>query len=137
MAETRYADSLTGSWLAERLGVDPLKIEAMRRDGELIAFREPGADDWRTELGARSSDGWLTTDWFFAETYAYRQLAERARYWETARDPFLTTKREEYAGSAHAEALDRALALEGSLEERLHALFGLALFGNRIDPGRR
>jgi len=47
MAETRYADSLTGSWLAERLGIDPLKIEAMRRDGELIAVREPGSDDWR------------------------------------------------------------------------------------------
>ena len=45
-AESRYADSLTGSWLAERLGIDPLRIEAMRRDGELIAVREPGADDW-------------------------------------------------------------------------------------------
>jgi hypothetical protein len=41
-----YADSLTGTWLAERLAIDPLRIEAMRRDGELIAVREPGADDW-------------------------------------------------------------------------------------------
>ena len=42
-----YADSLSGTWLAERLAVDPLKIEAMRRAGELIAVREPGSDDWR------------------------------------------------------------------------------------------
>ena len=46
-AGDRYADSLSGTWLAERLAVDPLKIEAMRRDGELIAVREPGSDDWR------------------------------------------------------------------------------------------
>jgi hypothetical protein len=45
-AENRYADSLSGTWLAERLAVDPLKIEAMRRDGELIAVREPGSVDW-------------------------------------------------------------------------------------------
>ena len=93
----------------------------------------PGADDWRAALAERSGDGWLSTDWFFAETYAYRKLVERARYWATNRDPFLSIKREEYSGVAHAEALDRALALEGSREERLHALFGLALFGNRID----
>jgi hypothetical protein len=45
-AGSRYADSLTGSWLAERLGVDPLRIEAMRRAGELIAVHEPGSPDW-------------------------------------------------------------------------------------------
>ena len=92
-----------------------------------------GADEWHAALGERTGDGWLSTDWFFAETYAYRQLAERSRFFETRRDPFLPTKRDEYASAAHAEALDRALDLEGSPEERLHALFGLALFGNRID----
>jgi hypothetical protein len=45
-AQAPLADSLTGSWLAERLAVDPLKIEAMRRAGELIAVREPGSSDW-------------------------------------------------------------------------------------------
>jgi hypothetical protein len=95
----------------------------------------PGADEWRAGLARRKGEGWLSTDWFFAETYAYRTLVEAVRYWETHRDPFLPTKRDEYASDAHAEALDRALALEleGSTEERLHALFGLALFGNRID----
>jgi hypothetical protein len=45
-AGTRYAECLAGTWLAERLAVDPLKIEAMRRAGELIAVRPPGSGDW-------------------------------------------------------------------------------------------
>ena len=42
----RYADCLSGSWLAERLAVDPLVIDAMRRDGELIGVRQPGSSEW-------------------------------------------------------------------------------------------
>jgi len=45
-AGTRYADSLPATWLAERLAVDPAKIDAMRRVGELIAVREPGSIEW-------------------------------------------------------------------------------------------
>jgi len=37
---------LPATWLAERLAVDPARIDAMRRDGELIAVREPGSTDW-------------------------------------------------------------------------------------------
>jgi len=44
---TRYSDCLTASWLAARLGVDPAKIDAMRRAGELIAVREQGSSEWR------------------------------------------------------------------------------------------
>jgi len=41
---TRLADdTLSASWLASRFAIEPLKLEAMRRDGELIAFRPPGA----------------------------------------------------------------------------------------------
>lgn len=36
-------DALTGSWLSVRTGVEPRTIEAMRRSGELIAFRPQGA----------------------------------------------------------------------------------------------
>jgi hypothetical protein len=39
-------ECLSASWLAERLAVDPAKIEAMRRAGELIAVREPGSTEW-------------------------------------------------------------------------------------------
>lgn len=98
-----------------------------------IVSAGPGADGWRAALHARAGQSWLGTDWFFAETYAYRQVVDRAGFWESGRDPFLPNKREEYASPAHAEVLERALSLRLSREERLHALFGAALFGNRID----
>jgi hypothetical protein len=41
-----YPDSLSASWFAQRLGLDPALIDAMRRDGELIAVREPSGTDW-------------------------------------------------------------------------------------------
>lgn len=44
--ERDYADCISGSWLAERLAWEPARIEAMRRDGELIAVRRPGASEW-------------------------------------------------------------------------------------------
>jgi hypothetical protein len=39
-------ECLTSSWLAERWAVNPARIEAMRRGGELIAVREPGSTEW-------------------------------------------------------------------------------------------
>jgi hypothetical protein len=41
-----FSDSLPATWLAERLAIDPALIDAMRRDGELIAVRKPGSTDW-------------------------------------------------------------------------------------------
>ena len=46
MSVTGYEDCLPGTWLATRLAVDPFLIDAMRRDGELIAVREPGSTAW-------------------------------------------------------------------------------------------
>jgi hypothetical protein len=45
--EDRYATTVPATWLAERLAVDPTRIDAMRRAGELIAVREPGSTEWR------------------------------------------------------------------------------------------
>ncbi len=45
--ETRYPGTLPAPWLAARLGVDPARIDAMRRSGELIAVREDGSTEWR------------------------------------------------------------------------------------------
>jgi hypothetical protein len=45
-AATGYADCLSGSWLAVRLGVGPRRIDVMRRSGELIAVRPAGATEW-------------------------------------------------------------------------------------------
>lgn len=45
--ENRGATALPATWLAERLAVDPARIDAMRRAGELIGVREPGSTEWR------------------------------------------------------------------------------------------
>lgn len=44
--EPDYADCLSASWLGERLGGTPSRVEAMRREGELIAVRRPGSIEW-------------------------------------------------------------------------------------------
>ena len=41
---TRLADdALSASWLASRFAIEPFKLEAMRREGEVIAFRPAGS----------------------------------------------------------------------------------------------
>lgn len=45
-ATDTYADCLPASWLGERLGGNPTRVEAMRRAGELIAVRRPGSIEW-------------------------------------------------------------------------------------------
>lgn len=37
---------LAATWLAQRMAVDPSRIDAMRRAGELIGVREPGSTEW-------------------------------------------------------------------------------------------
>jgi hypothetical protein len=39
-------EALSGSWLSTRLGVDTVKINAMRRAGELVAVRPAGSQEW-------------------------------------------------------------------------------------------
>ncbi len=46
MSATRYEDCLPGTWLASRFALDPFLVDAMRRDGELVAVRKPGSTDW-------------------------------------------------------------------------------------------
>lgn len=40
---TLETEALTASWLAERTALEPRRIEAMRRAGELIGVRPPGS----------------------------------------------------------------------------------------------
>jgi hypothetical protein len=119
---------------------EPASADAIRelaaglRAGSALPALSTDAPDggFAAALSARRGESWLDTDWFFAETYAYRQLVERAGYFRHLRDPFLPTKREEYESPAHSAALERALEVSdrsGDLVELLH----LALFGNRID----
>jgi hypothetical protein len=93
----------------------------------------PAASLWIAALAERAHHGWLSTDWFFAENYAYRQIVERTGYWQTLRDPFLPNKREEYASDGYARALQAALEISGNARERLHGLLAAVLFANRID----
>lgn len=39
--------ALSASWLAARQGVDPLRIERLRRSGELLAIRDEVRREWR------------------------------------------------------------------------------------------
>jgi hypothetical protein len=39
-------DVLSASWLAARIAVEPFKLEAMRRAGELVAFQPQGSREW-------------------------------------------------------------------------------------------
>ena len=39
-------EGLSASWLSTRLGVDTVKINAMRRAGELVALRPAGSQEW-------------------------------------------------------------------------------------------
>lgn len=41
-----YEDCLSGAWLSARLGIDPARVDRMRRGGELIAVRPEGAVAW-------------------------------------------------------------------------------------------
>src|SRR6266516_4207190 len=45
MAARVAQDTLSASWLADRLAIEPLRLEAMRRAGELIAYRPAGANE--------------------------------------------------------------------------------------------
>lgn len=95
--------------------------------------RTPYAESWVSALAKRRGQSWLETDWFFAETYAYRQLVERIGYWDTGRDPFGQTKKDDYASTGHSQALAGALQISGSIAERLDQLLALSLLGNRMD----
>lgn len=47
MTQSRDAATLPATWLAQRMAIDPARIDALRRAGELIAVREPGSTEWR------------------------------------------------------------------------------------------
>jgi len=96
-----------------------------------LAFPSPDEEEWTGAIEART---WLATEWFFAECYAYRCLVSATRFWETGRDPFAPAKRSELASHGLWERLAVALDLERlEVRERVGALLGLALWGNRVD----
>ena len=51
------AEALSASWLSTKWGVDTVKINAMRRAGELVAVRPAGSQEWRYPAWQFDPDG--------------------------------------------------------------------------------
>lgn len=98
-----------------------------------IVLPAPDWEAWHRINEAHAGETWLNTEWFYAEVYFYRLLMQIVRWWETGRDPFLTTKKKEYAEERVWTLLAQAMALEGTAEEKLPDLLTLVIWGNRID----
>ncbi|WP_159438763.1 ARMT1-like domain-containing protein [Alkalispirochaeta americana] len=99
-------------------------------------------DQWNCLYRSCQGQGWQETEWFFAETYAYRLLLEACEYFSTLKDPFGPLKeRELEQGTAFwpllAEAETRknggAPGTPRSLKEELLQALLLSLWGNRAD----
>jgi hypothetical protein len=104
-------------------------------DEPLPAPSAPGIDvpAWSAAAAAHPGETWLGAEWFFAELAVYRELAVRARFWETDRDPFAPAKEEELASERLWDRLSAALAASASRQQRLVGLLDACLWGNRVD----
>jgi hypothetical protein len=54
--------ALSASWLSTRWGVDTVRINAMRRAGELLAVRPAGTQEWRYPSWQFDADGRVKPD---------------------------------------------------------------------------
>ena len=54
---TTVTDALSASWLSTKMGVDTVKINAMRRAGELVAVRPAQSQEWRFPAWQFGPDG--------------------------------------------------------------------------------
>jgi hypothetical protein len=54
--------ALSASWLSTRWGVDTVRINAMRRAGELLAVRAPGSHEWQYPSWQFDGDGKVKGD---------------------------------------------------------------------------
>jgi len=111
--------------------------DAMVNDDALpdVVLPAPDADIWRPALQAHQQETWLHTEWFFAETYFFRQIVDRVRYWQTGVDPFGPIKARELIGDRLRIVLEAAHAADGTgtVEERVGYWLERALWGNRMD----
>jgi hypothetical protein len=57
MSRALIEESLSGSWLSSRLGVGTQRLDAMRRDGELLGVRRPGGQDYLYPAWQFAPDG--------------------------------------------------------------------------------
>ena len=100
-----------------------------------------GASDYRQWLRALRQQQalvdapltWHSSEWFFAETYAYRCLVEATRYFESRRDPFAPKKQTELSSESLWSLLEGALAYDAAAERQVAQAVTLDLWANRID----
>ena len=97
------------------------------------ARRRSDVAAWTAAHAGHSGETWLGAEWFHAELAVYREVASRARFWETDRDPFAPAKEEELASERLWERLSTALAAKGPRRQRLVGLLDACLWGNRVD----
>ncbi|PEN08716.1 hypothetical protein CRI93_02860 [Longimonas halophila] len=109
--------------------------DAIENDEPLTLFDPPAPDHdlWTRRFEPHEEESWLDTTWFFAETFAYRQLLAACRYWTTQRDPFHPYKKEELHSDELRDAVGEALTKGGTLRERLGHRLVDCLWGNRMD----
>ena len=108
---------------------------AIVADAPMTLFEPPAPDydQWARRFAPHEGESWLDTDWFFAETFAYRHLLAACRYWTTRRDPFQPYKDEELRSEALRNVVGEALSVDGEVRELLgHRLLN-CLWGNRMD----
>ncbi|HEY3593140.1 MAG TPA: ARMT1-like domain-containing protein [Polyangiaceae bacterium] len=100
-----------------------------------LAFPAPDAMEWESDSERRKGEGWLSSQWFFAECYVYRCLMAATRYFETGRDPFTPAKQAELDGEALYHTLETVLDAVAAEKPdmRLFMLLGASLWGNRAD----
>jgi len=54
--------ALSASWLSTKLGIDTLRINALRRAGELFAVRPAGSQEWRFPAWQFDENGGVKND---------------------------------------------------------------------------
>jgi hypothetical protein len=111
--QPRYPDSLPATWLAARLGVDPVRIDAMRRAGELFAVRGPGSQEWLYPA-------WQFEDWRPRRAIARIVAVAQERGLDDARVYELMTAPRGLLGGTRRRLVD--LLAEGREEDVLAAL---------------
>jgi hypothetical protein len=57
-----HTPALSASWLSTKWGVDTVRINAMRRAGELLAVRPAGSHEWRYPAWQFGDDGKMRAD---------------------------------------------------------------------------
>jgi uncharacterized protein with ATP-grasp and redox domains len=114
------------------------EISTGARIKELNAESAADASDWADALQQQREilkvePTWHNTEWFFAETYAYRCLIEAVRWSESGRDPFLPMKLEELRSDALWQMIERAFEPLDSPAAELPRALAFDLWANRID----